>query len=208
MKFEKLVLEGRVVELNNSIYPDCDYKGDDYFLTMPVDELNFKIDGIVGDRHRGFTTISGGRLTSLYDRGIEVRNNRMWSAISPQEVYYIDKRLETNNKLTPGLLGINLVIDGLGYLSSLKPMTYLVFSPDQENFKPGRKNDVVLVVYAQALPCRIAGKAIAQALDAPNAEKNFAKVGLGYRGTTGWVEKPGIIKRDYKVFALTPTGQD
>ena len=103
---------------------------------------------------------------------------------------------------------MNLLINGLGELSKLKPMTYLVFSPHKEEFKPGRKEDVVLVVYAQALPCRIAGRAIAEALDFSPAEQNFAKAAIGYRGTTGWVEKAGFIRPDYKVFALTPTGQD
>jgi hypothetical protein len=57
-------------------------------------------------------------------------------------------------------LGINLLIDGLGILNQLAPMTYLVFS-NEPIFEPGREDDVVLVVFGGMGPCKITGRVLA-----------------------------------------------
>ena len=207
MKFEKDTLEVKVIGVYSSTHPNPDYKGNDYFVTKPKDQLSFTLEGIEGDRHFGYETVSGGRFTTLYDRGTRVRNNRQWSAISPQEVKEIAKNLGVDSRLTPELLGINLLLDGVEKLSELPPMSYLVFSP-HNNFQPRRQEDVTLVVYGQALPCTIAGKALVEPLGDETLERKFPKAALGYRGTTGWVERGGIIRPEYNGWVLTPKGID
>ncbi|MBI2573525.1 hypothetical protein HYV86_06690 [Candidatus Woesearchaeota archaeon] len=207
MKFEKDLIPFRVAGVYNSVHIDKSYQGDGYFVTQERDHLEFALDGIVGERHRGFTTTSGGRFTTLYERGTQVRNNRMWSAISPFEVSKVAENLILGKKLTPELLGINLLLEGMDTISDLPQGSYLVFSPYSE-FKPKREENVTLVVYGQALPCTVAGKALVEPLEDPTLERRFPKAAMGLRGTTGWVEKAGIVRPEYYGWVLTPTGKD
>ncbi len=207
MKFEKERTQLKVISVYNSLHQNKNYKEDDYFVTEKREELHFTLEGIVDDRHFGYETISGGRFTTLYEKGTLVRNNRMWSAISPAEIAQITANLGIAPQLTPELLGINLLIDGIDDLSTLGSMTYLVFSP-HDTFEPKRTEDVVLVVYAQALPCRIAGKALVEPYKNEKLESQFPAAALGKRATTGWVEKGGIIKPGYNVWAMIPRGYD
>ena len=207
MKFEAERLEIKVLGAYSSFHPDKGYKGDDYFVTEPRDQLVFSSEGIQGDRHFGYETTSGGRFTTLYEKGTRVRNNRQWSAISPQEIDKIAKNLEVEGRLTPELLGINLLLEGVDKLSELPPMAYLVFSP-HNNFQPRRAEDVTLVVYGQALPCIPAGRALVEPLGDATLKSRFPKAALGIRGTTGWVEHGGIIRPGYTGWILNPTGMD
>ena len=207
MKFKKGAVKGKIKGVYISKHPDASYRGDDYFVTEPRQELMLTTQGIVGDMHFGYETTSGGRFTTLYERGNTVRNNRQWLAVSPGEIEKIAGNLEIGSNLTPELMGINILIEGVDKLSDLPPMTYMVVSPNEE-FKPKGPEDVVLVVYGQALPCAVAGKALGESIGDATLESRFPKGAMGLRGTTGWVEKGGIIKPDYNVFILNPTGKD
>ena len=226
MKFENIMRKGQVNGTYISVNPDPLYKGADYSLTKAVESLTLNPEGIVGDRHFGFTAITGGRTKKLYERGIQFRNNRQWCGISSDEINKIKCRLGLEKKLTPESLGVNLVIDGLevdrpGGLSHLAPMTYLVISSDQGDYKGCRPDDVVLVVYAGMLPCKVAGLQLAGEYGNPDFERNFSKAALEmvdtgsnkkilttYRGSAGWIEKGGIIRPGNVVWALTPKGVD
>jgi len=205
MKFKKDFLQGKVLGVYSSVHPDKTYKGRDYFVTEQRDELFLDLEGVIGDRHHGFETISGGRFMTLYERDTPVRNNRQWSVISPKEIAIISKNLGVT--LTPELLGVNFLIDGIPELSKLSPMSYLIFSPE-ESFAPQRPDDVTLVAYGEALPCTIAGMPIADAFSDPSLEHRFPKAANDHRGLTGWVEKGGVIYPGYSVTVLTPTGRD
>lgn len=207
MRFEKDRIPIRVAAVYSSKYPDRSYNGDDYFVTEARNQLELTCEGIIGDRHFGYTTISGGRFTTLYDKGTIVRNNRQWSAISPAEIEKIATNLGISGRLTPELLGINFLLEGLENLSALPPMSYIVLSP-HEDFQPKRSDDVALVVYGQALPCTTAGRALIKPFDDPSLESKFPAAALGVRGTTGWVEKGGIIRPEYHGWILTPKGID
>ena len=207
MKFESHKLEVKVLGVYSSVHPDQKYKGEDYFVTEQKEHLDFTLEGIRGDRHFGHETKSGGRGTTLYQKGTTVRNNRQWSAISPEEVDEIARNLDVGKGLTPELLGINLLLAGINGLSKLPPMTYMVFSP-YHDFQPGRPEDVTLVVYGQAMPCIIAGRALVKPLGDTSLEQRFPKAALGQRGTTGWVEHGGIIRSGYNGWILTPKGID
>lgn len=208
MKFQSEKTKAVVRGVYVSIHPDRSYQGDDYAVTKAVDELILTTEGVVGDRHFGYESISGGRQTNLYARGTRFRNNRQWSAISTTEVERIAQNLGIEGKLTPELLGVNLLIDGIENLTQLPPMTYLSISPEAGDFVSGRPDDVTLVVYAQALPCRYAGKALVDPCGNPALESAFPKDALGLRGATGWVERGGIIRSGYTVWAMTSTGRD
>jgi hypothetical protein len=206
MRFERDMQTARLL----SIYATEDKGREEvetgYFITSPVSELELTTEGIVGDRHFGYQTFSGNRLTSSYARGTTVRNNRQWSAISPGELETLASNLNLSGSLTPEILGINILIEGVECLSQLSPMTYLTFSPES-TFKAGRPEDTTLVVYGEVLPCTIAGKALAREFDDISLEGRFPRAAKGIRGTTGWVDKGGIIRPDYTVFVRTPTGK-
>lgn len=207
MIFEKSITTAKILGTYISVHSDKAYKGDDYFVTKPVEKLEFTTEGIFGDRHFGYEVSSGGRFQTLYQRGSIVRNNRQWSAISTNELEEIGKNLGIEEKLTAELLGINLLIEGIDKLSLLKPMTYIALS-QCANFKPKRNEDAVLVVYAEAIPCKIAGKALVEPFGDTSLEGRFMRAANFKRGTTGWVEKGGIVMPGYYAHILTPTGRD
>jgi len=182
-----------------------DYEGDDYLVTEAVEELVLTTEGIVGDRHYGYLRDSDTRVKHLYKKGIPVRNNRQWLGISSSEIWQMAKTLSTPD-LTPELLGVNLLIDGVGDLSELPPLTHLIFSPFNI-FEAGRDEDVVLVSYCQALPCTVAGKALAKPFNDASLETRFPKAALGYRGLLGWVQKGGTVRPGYTVHVMFPTGK-
>ena len=207
MKFHPEKTKAIVRGVYVSEHPDRSYKENDYAVTKAVTELILTTEGVVGDRHFGYETISGGRQTNLYARGTPFRNNRQWSAISPSEVTVIAQHLGIEGKLTPELLGVNLLIEGIDDLTQIAPMTYFTISPHKE-FAAARHEDVTLVVYAEAQPCKYAGRALIAPCDNPNLETAFPQGAIGLRGTTGWVEKGGIIRQGYTVWAMNPTGKD
>jgi hypothetical protein len=207
MNFKTEKTPFRVAGTYLSRHPQKEYEEEDYLVTRRVDEIELTTQGINGDRHHGYTTQTGGRFGGMYKEGTTVRNSRQWSAISQEEIKRIAIKLNLDARLTPEMLGINLVLEGIPAISELAPMTHLLFSPHRD-FAKEREEDVMLVVYAQALPCRIAGRAIARETGTSNVERMFPSAALGIRGTTGWVEKGGIIKPGYNGWALTPTGKD
>ena len=205
MRFLPGELVGSVTGTYVSKHPDKNYHGDDRPLSVPVKELVLDTQGIVGDRHYGSDMRAGGRMKNLYGVGTVVRNNRHWVAVSSAEVRKISSRLGLDDRLLPEDIGANFTIDGIDGFSSLPPMTYIVISPDLGDVQ--HPHNVVLVVYAQVLPCKFAGKALetAQGVD---CSTTFAKAALGLRGICGWVEKCGIIRPGYKARVLSSTGKD
>jgi MOSC domain-containing protein len=207
MRFLAGIEKGKLVEVWNSVYPDnTASKPTDYLTTQKTDCLSLSLEGIQGERHFGTDYKTGKRLRRMYKPGTMIRNNRQWSAISPAEMKEITGKLSLPGPVTPGLLGINIVISGLGVLNRLPPMTYLVFSHEAE-FEPGREGDVVLVVFGGMGPCKITGRVLADYYQNPDLATAFPKKAIGFRGTTGWIEKGGLLAPGMFVFKLTPTGQ-
>ena len=206
MRFKKEKSKANLLGTYVSKYPDS-YEGDDYLVTTPVEELVLTPEGIVGDRHYGYLRDSDTRVKHLYKKGTPVRNNRQWLGISRREIWEIAVNLGVSiHSLTPELLGVNMLIDGIDRLSELPPLTHLVFSP-HSYFEAGRDEDVVLVSYCQALPCAVAGKALVKPLSNDALEFGFPKAALGYRGLLGWVQKGGTIKPGYTIHIKFPTGK-
>jgi hypothetical protein len=167
-------------------------EGADDFQTTACGELDLTFEGIPGDRHGGFTRLSGGR-EPWYPRGTEMVNERQISVLSVEELAEIAKRIELD-ELKPEWIGANIVIEGLPSLSLIPPRTRLAF-----------EGGAVIRVDGDNAPCRVAGKAIAE--NVPGREGLdllFPQKARRLRGLVGFVEKPGVIKDGEVVTAHIP----
>lgn len=164
------------------------------FVTAPVAAIDLGFDGIAGDHHRGATRRSGGR-EPWYPRGTEMRNERQLSIVAPDELAVVAGRMDLA-EVRPEWIGANLVLGGVPSLSMLPAGTLLFFA-----------GGVTLKVDGQNVPCRIAGRSIADHARMPDREAGallFPKVARRLRGLVAWVEKPGRIAAGEKVSVRIP----
>ncbi|WP_187972094.1 MOSC domain-containing protein [Aquibium microcysteis] len=164
------------------------------FVTARTDALDLGFDGIAGDHHRGATRRSGGR-EPWYPRGTEMRNERQLSIVAPDELAVVAGRMDLA-EVRPEWIGANLVLGGVPSLSMLPAGTLLFFA-----------GGVTLKVDGQNVPCRIAGRSIADHARMPDREAGallFPKVARRLRGLVAWVEKPGRIAAGEKVSVRIP----
>lgn len=206
MHFEKRIHTGKVTYLGISP-PAVRSEEPTYLETQRVSALTCDLQGLQGDRHYGYSLKAGGRQKKLYTKGATLRNNRQWMAISDDELAALQRNLKLREKPGAAHIGGNVQIDGLGPVSQWPPLTHLVFSP-HASFSPQQPEDVVWVVYAEVLPCRIAGRALAHRFQDPKLVDAFPKAAIGIRGCTGYVDKGGVIRHGWYVHRLTPTYQD
>ncbi len=150
-------------------------------------------DGILGDRHIGMTRYSGKRERKDYDLKTEIRNNRQFSAVSPEELTAIAHALGVEG-IEPEWLGANLLLAGLPNLSQITPLTRLFF-----------EGGVVLTIFAENIPCRPAGEEINRHL-AQVSPTSFPKAAMGRRGVVGWIERPGRLEVGETAHIKPPTG--
>jgi hypothetical protein len=164
------------------------------FVTQKVDGLALDFRGVVGDFHYGETRRSGGR-EPWYARGTEMRNERQLSIVASDELATIAAGMEID-RVAPEWIGANLVIDGVPRLSMLPYGTMLFF-----------KGGVTLKVDGQNVPCRLAGRSVAdhaRMADRQTGELAFPKVARRLRGLVAWVEKPGVIETGEAVSVRVP----
>lgn len=161
------------------------------FLTEAVASLEMGYDGIGGDFHAGLTRKSGSR-EPWYTRGTEMRNERQLSIVASDELAVAAAGMGID-RIEPGWIGANLVIDGIPLLSMLPPRTQLFF-----------EGGVTLRIDGDNGPCRHAGAAIAKNfpdMDETTVALSFVKAAKRRRGVVAWVEKPGVIRQGEKVTA-------
>jgi len=161
------------------------------FLTEAVASLEMGYDGIEGDFHAGLTRKSGSR-EPWYTRGTEMRNERQLSVVASDELAVAAAGMGID-RIEPGWIGANLMIDGIPLLSMLPPRTQLFF-----------EGGVTLRIDGDNGPCRDAGKAIARNypdMDETTVALSFVKAAKRRRGVVAWVEKPGVIRQGEKVTA-------
>lgn len=164
------------------------------FVTAPVEALDLGFDGIAGDHHRGVTRRSGGR-EPWYPRGTEIRNERQLSIVAADELAVVAGRMQLS-EVRPEWIGANMVLGGVPGLSMLPSGTLLFFS-----------GGATLKVDGQNVPCRIAGRSIAEHAGMADREAGallFPKVARRLRGLVAWVEKPGRIASGEKVSVRVP----
>ncbi|MCG6115442.1 MAG: molybdenum cofactor sulfurase [Mesorhizobium sp.] len=165
-----------------------------HFVTRPVDGLDLTFEGIVGDLHAGMTRRTGGR-EPWYPRGTEIRNERHLSIVAPDELAKV-ARLMGIAEVKAEWIGANLTLSDVPHLSMLPAGTMLFF-----------KGGVTLKIDGQNIPCRIAGRSIAEHAGMPDREAGsllFPKVARRLRGLVAWVEKPGRIEAGEQVSVRVP----
>jgi hypothetical protein len=158
------------------------------FRTHQVEALDLSFEGIANDRHGGLTRRSGGR-EPWYPRGTQMRNERQLSLVSPDELAGLAADMELD-RLDPGWLGANLVIEGLPDLTLIPPRSRLFL-----------EGGATLYVDGLNVPCRQAGRSIAEASGRPEAETSFVTHGRYRRGLVAFVEKPGTVVTGARVEA-------
>ena len=93
-----------------------------YLVNQEVEEIVLTPEGVTGDRHATFTMPADSRTTNLYPKGTVIRNNRQWTAISPVDVQKISKNLGAD--VGAGMIGMNLLIDGIERFSGAPTLSY------------------------------------------------------------------------------------
>ena len=147
--------------------------------------IEFALDGIVGDRHRGYTREcwAGGDKQA---EGTVRRNERPWSATSVQELADASASMDLREALTAAETGVNLCLDGIDQLSRLPKGSVLKFPSGAE-----------LIVEEYNPPCGYAGAALAESHVTQSGAKlentAFSKAAKLSRGLVGTVEVPGTV---------------
>ncbi|MEO7718933.1 MAG: MOSC domain-containing protein [Capsulimonas sp.] len=169
-------------------------KGRGAVVSEPQSEILCALDGIVGDRHFGFTKSAGVRERAFHSKGTPIWNPRTWSAVSVEELAEIAASMSVA-EVKAEWLGANLLFSGVENLTLLPPLTRLVFS-----------SGAVLLVYGENLPCVGPANVIKKLGTSLNAasSKTFGKAAAKKRGLVGWVERAGGIRPGDTVEAHLP----
>lgn len=169
-------LEGRVDQLLST-----GRTGPKGFPTTSHPCLTFDHEGIVDNRHRGWTRAADARVPYL-PRGTIIRNERQVSIVAIEDMAEIASRLDIA-RLDPAWLGANIVVAGVAHLSWLPRGTRL--------FTDG---GAVLIVTDQNAPCMQAGAEISRQLpDRRDITFAFARRAEALRGVVATVEHAGAI---------------
>ena len=161
---------------------------------VAVQSLQVELDGLVGDRHRGVsrTAWKGDKQAE----GTIRRNERMWSAVSDEELGDISARMDLAVPLTAAEIGANICLSGISNLSQLPMGTVLTFPSGAE-----------LMVEEFNPPCLEMGEKLAAShktkSGVPLKNSDFSKASKYLRGVVGVVEVAGVINVGDRV-VVTP----
>ena len=151
------------------------------FRTAPVETLVLDLEGIAGDRHRGFTRPAGPR-EPWYRRGTPIRSGRQLSLVSTEELAEVARRLGLP-AVEPGWIGANIVVSGIPDFTRL-PWGTRIFCA----------GGAVLVNEGENAPCRIAGAGIAAEFPGRRGlDRLFVEAAKGRRGLVASVERAGAV---------------
>lgn len=159
------------------------------------DAIEVELDGIVGDRHRGFFRENW--KDDKQAEGVIRRNERHWSAVSVEELASIQQAMNLVQPLLAESLGANLCLQGVPDLSRLARGSLLKFS-----------SGVELMVEEYNPPCREMGEKLA-AMHTGNSDEwipagAFSQAAKFLRGVVGVVEVAGIIRAGDEVRVEPP----
>ena len=181
----------KIVGTINAVFSTQD-KGRLGFQSTQVDALTLDLEGIVGNRHRGWTRGADARVPYL-PRGTMIRNERQLSIVSAEDLAVIAARLDIPH-LDPRWIGANIVVTGFSNFSYLPRGTHLML--------PGK---AILILTDQNAPCTLAGEAVAKhVLGRPEIKMQFPALAQGLRGVVATVEHPGNIAAGMTVEARLP----
>lgn len=144
------------------------------------DSIRVELDGIVGDRHRGYVREcwSGDKQPE----GSPRRNERQWSAVSIEELAEVAADMGAGGPITAASVGTNLCIEGIPELSRLPKGTLLKFPTGAE-----------LIVEEFNPPCKYMSEIQGRLHGVSNTA--FSKASKLKRGIVGVVEAAGEIKK-------------
>jgi hypothetical protein len=164
-------------QLKALLAPDPDNRTDS--TPQRVENLGFDLEGILHERHRGWTRAADGRVPYL-KRGVTMRNSRQVSIVSVEELSAVAARLGLTQCL-PQWLHANMVFEGLPQLSFLPRGTKLMF-----------EGGLVLTVEDQNPPCPKTAASLAAANpDRADLKVRFVASANRLRGIVACVEHPG-----------------
>jgi hypothetical protein len=159
------------------------------------DAIEVELDGIVGDRHRGFSRKNW--KDDKQPEGTIRRNERHWSAVSVEELADIQQAMNLVEPLLASSLGANLCLQGVPDVSRLARGTLLKFS-----------SGVELIVEEYNPPCREMGEKLAAVHTSLSGEwipaGVFSQAAKFSRGVVGVVEVAGIISTGEEVRVEPP----
>jgi hypothetical protein len=162
------------------------------FRSQAAETLTLDFEGIVGNRHRGWTRAADARVPYL-PRGRPIRNTRHLSLVSMEDCAELAARLELET-VDPGAIGANAVIAGVPKFSYLPRGTRLLFA-----------DGVILAVEDQNAPCVRAGEGLQLANpERKHIKSAFVKAAKGLRGLVVTVEHPGTLTVGEAVTARLP----
>ena len=151
----------------------------DGLRSEPVEALDLRFEGAVGERHSGLTRPSCSRVLSQHQRGTEIRNVRQLAIVSAEELAAIAERMGLA-RIEPEWIGASMVVEGLPDFSHIPPSSRLQ-GPD----------GTTLAVDMENRPCVLPGREIEIERDGFGAR--FKPAADGRRGVTAWVERPGRL---------------
>ena len=157
-------------------------------IKRSVKQLEFRLDGVIGDRHAGFERITWEGDDKQVANTLR-RNERQWSAVSLEELDEISEKMNLRVPLNAGDIGANFCVSGANNFSKLPKGTIFKFD-----------SGVELIVEEYNPPCLGMSKNLAQKILDKNGnvldETLFLQVAKYLRGLVGVVEVPGIIHKN------------
>ena len=164
-------------------------------IKRSVKQLEFRLDGVIGDRHAGFERVTWEGDDKQVANTLR-RNERQWSAVSSEELDEISEKMNLRVPLNAGDIGANFCVSGANNFSKLPKGTIFKFD-----------SGVELIVEEYNPPCLGMSKNLAQKILDKNGnvldETLFLQVAKYLRGLVGVVEVPGIIHKNDE-FLIVP----
>ena len=157
-------------------------------IKRSVKQLEFRLDGVIGDRHAGFERVTWEGDDKQVANTLR-RNERQWSAVSSEELDEISEKMNLRVPLNAGDIGANFCVSGANNFSKLPKGTIFKFD-----------SGVELIVEEYNPPCLGMSKNLSQKILDKNGnvldETLFLQVAKYLRGFVGVVEVPGIIHKN------------
>ncbi len=145
----------------------------------PRETMDLDWEGPRGECHGGLTRPSCSRVKLQYARGSEIRNVRQISMLSVEDLAAIAGAMEIP-VIRPEWTGANIVFEGIPEFTLLPPGSRLIFEAGAS-----------VAIDMENGPCKFVGEVIEG--HHPGKGSGFARLAVGRRGVTGWVERPGAI---------------
>jgi len=164
-------------------------------VKAPVDFLQAELDGFVGDRHRSLQRECW--AGDKQPEGSLRRNERMWSAMSVEEINNIQQQMDLKEPLKSSDMGVNLCFQGIPDFSQLPRGCILKFPSGAE-----------LIVEEYNPPCKEMGEKLATIYSTNSGKAiraaDFSRHSKYCRGLVGIVEVAGVIKANDEVIVEFP----